>query len=88
LDDEAESCGVESAISDSDERLSPANCWWEKQKLLIFGPVSDPELVVGTIDKDLICSVCFALLTKPTGHFLSFLAFRSLLFRVYYPRFL
>jgi hypothetical protein len=30
-------------------------------------PVNDPDLVVGTVDKDLICSICFCLLTKPTG---------------------
>jgi hypothetical protein len=30
-------------------------------------PVTDPDLVVGTIDKDLICSVCFSLLTDPKG---------------------
>jgi hypothetical protein len=30
-------------------------------------PVTDPDLVVGTIDKDLICSICFCLLTKPAG---------------------
>jgi hypothetical protein len=30
-------------------------------------PVSDPDLVVGTVDKDLICSICFSLLTDPRG---------------------
>jgi hypothetical protein len=30
-------------------------------------PVNDPDLVVGTVDKDFICSICFALLTNPQG---------------------
>jgi hypothetical protein len=36
-------------------------------------PVNDPDLVVGTVDKDFVCSICFALLTDPQGssYFLS-----------------
>jgi hypothetical protein len=30
-------------------------------------PLNDPDLVVGTVDKDLVCAICFALLTKPKG---------------------
>jgi hypothetical protein len=28
-------------------------------------PVNDPDLAVGTVDKDLICAICFCFLTKP-----------------------
>jgi hypothetical protein len=30
-------------------------------------PVNDPDLVVGTLDRDWICSICLALLTDPKG---------------------
>jgi hypothetical protein len=30
-------------------------------------PVNEPDLVVGTVDRDLICAICFGLLTNPTG---------------------
>jgi hypothetical protein len=43
-------------------------------------PMTDPDLVVGTVDKDLICAVCFALLTKPTGSLFPCLALSCLLF--------
>jgi hypothetical protein len=29
--------------------------------------VSDSDLVVGTVDRDLICTICFSLLSKPKG---------------------
>jgi hypothetical protein len=38
-------------------------------------PVSDPDLVVGTVDRDLICAICFSLLSKPTGSFTSLPSF-------------
>jgi hypothetical protein len=36
---------------------------------------SDPDLVVGTIDRDLICAICFALLSKPIGTYCFLLPF-------------
>jgi hypothetical protein len=32
-------------------------------------PLTDPDLVVGTVDKDLICAICFCLLSHPEGSF-------------------
>jgi hypothetical protein len=33
-------------------------------------PIHDPDLVVSpSVDKDLICSICFSLLTKPISKF-------------------
>jgi hypothetical protein len=33
-------------------------------------PVNDPDLAVGTVDKDLICAICFCFLTKPQSKFI------------------
>jgi hypothetical protein len=35
-------------------------------------PVNDPDLAVGTVDKDLICAICFRFLTKPQSKSLIF----------------
>jgi hypothetical protein len=38
-------------------------------------PVNDPDLAVGTVDKDLICAICFCFLTKPQSNVVPSLSF-------------